>query len=105
MNLFLTGATGVIGGAVLAEFAQCDVDSDFILLVRASCVAEASNRVFSAIEPYVGHKQAGEILRCCRFVCGSLASAEELPARTIDGITHVLKSRGQYLAQRACQVA
>lgn len=89
----------------LPDSRNADVYGDFTLLVRASSVAEASNSVFSAIEPYVGDKQAGEILRRCRFVCGSLASAAELPARTIDGITHVLKSRDQYLAQRARQVA
>lgn len=90
MNLFLTGATGVIGGAVLAEFAQCDVDSDFTLLVRASGVAEARGRVLRAVAPYLGQERAREVLRRCRFVCGSLASVAELPARTVDGITHVL---------------
>ena len=90
MNLFLTGATGVIGGAVLAEFAQCDVDSDFTLLVRASNVAEASERVLRSVEPYIGEEQARDLLRRCRFVCGSLGSAADMPARTVDGITHVL---------------
>lgn len=90
MNLFLTGATGVIGGAVLAEFAQCDVDSDFTLLVRAASVTEASDRVLRSVEPYLGDEQARELLRRCRFVCGSLDTAADMPARTVDGITHVL---------------
>ena len=90
MNLFLTGATGVIGGAVLAEFAQCDVECDFTILVRASSTAEASDRVRRSVEPYLGEAETGELLRHCRFVCGDLASASEMPDRVADGVTHVL---------------
>ncbi len=90
MNLFLTGATGVIGGAVLAEFAQCDIACDFTLLVRAASIAEARDRVRRSIEHYLGESETQELLRRCRFVCGDLASASEMPARVADGITHVL---------------
>lgn len=90
MNLFLTGATGVIGGAVLAEFSQCDIECDFTLLVRAGSTADARERIRISIEPYLGAASAADLLRRCRFVCGDLASAAEMPARVVDGITHVL---------------
>ncbi|HEY8756742.1 MAG TPA: SDR family oxidoreductase [Candidatus Dormibacteraeota bacterium] len=60
-NLVLTGATGLVGGALLAEILTA-TDARVTCLVRAGDLWEARDRVLSALRPWLGAELAEESL-------------------------------------------
>jgi nucleoside-diphosphate-sugar epimerase len=92
--VLLTGATGFIGGATLAQLLRSYPDCHVLLLVRAATEADAFARVQHSvgrfIEPAMGN------LRSCSVICGDLTDFQTFANLRLHGtmrledVTHVL---------------
>jgi nucleoside-diphosphate-sugar epimerase len=109
-TVLLTGATGFIGGATLAELLVSRPGCRVLLLVRAENPARAAERVRKSIGRFVDLARASRALRSCWVVAGDVTDrhaladsrlAEALPLcsegpdeiqsfRRLEEVTHVL---------------
>lgn len=85
MTLLLTGATGVVGGAVLAHLASHHPERRILALVRAPTVAEGHSRIARALErfdaPAAPHLEV---------LVGDLVDPATYDDPRFDDVTHVL---------------
>jgi len=86
----LTGATGLIGSAVLMESLQSDDNAGWLLLVRAKDEAEARLRLISRWQRHVGVARATAFAAQCEIICGDLLAIAENDDPRLDRVTHVL---------------
>lgn len=86
VHLLLTGATGVIGAATLAEIAALFPEWRVTALVRAGDANAARARLEAAVASYgIRHMPP-----TWRVLPGDLGSLASLPASTLSGVSHVL---------------
>lgn len=90
-RVLLTGATGFLGGAVLAHASQTDdlARLRWTLLVRAEGPAQARARVLHRLERFVGSR-AAPFLSTCDVICADLADPDSLARADLSGVTHAL---------------
>jgi thioester reductase-like protein len=74
-NLLLTGATGFVGAALLAE-TLLSTDTEVVCLVRAGSVHEAQERVLAALRPWLGVDRAEASLHRVRALPADITSPE-----------------------------
>lgn len=76
--IFLTGATGFIGGATLAQLLQSHPDCQALLLVRAKTQADAIARIRQSLGRFIEPRAIEQGLRSCTVICGDLTDPETL---------------------------
>jgi nucleoside-diphosphate-sugar epimerase len=109
-TVLLTGATGFIGGATLAELLDAHPGCRTLLLVRAENSNAAAERVRKSLGRFVDLTQVESGLRSCRAIAGDLTDRDALaesrlaavvplstdrldeiqPPPRLDDLTHVL---------------
>jgi nucleoside-diphosphate-sugar epimerase len=89
-TILLTGATGIIGGGVLAQAAQRRIPARWLLLVRGTDIGTAHERLAQRLERYLAPARAREFLDRCDIVLGDLGTVHELADPRLNQVTHVL---------------
>jgi nucleoside-diphosphate-sugar epimerase len=89
-TLLLTGATGFIGGATLAQLLQSGSPCRTLLLVRGETPDVAASRVRRSLSRFVDLTGLESALDSCRVIPGDLTDAGSLAAIPLDEVTHVL---------------
>ncbi len=87
LAIFLTGATGFLGGACLSALLEAGVDDDIVCLVRAEDEETAEARIQRSIARF---GRVGHFPRNVRVLRGDLLSDEWHASRALGGVTHVL---------------
>jgi nucleoside-diphosphate-sugar epimerase len=88
--VLLTGATGFIGGATLAQLLQSYPNCHLLLLVRAPSQADAAARVRRSLGRFIEPASIERGLRSCAVICGDLTDPKTLANPRLDEATHVL---------------
>jgi nucleoside-diphosphate-sugar epimerase len=89
-TVLLTGATGFIGGATLAQLLQSYPDCRVLLIVRGATPAAAATRVRQSLSRFVDRARLEPLLRSCDVICGDLTDAKTLVNPRLNEATHVL---------------
>jgi|HubBroStandDraft_6_1064221.scaffolds.fasta_scaffold14565_2 nucleoside-diphosphate-sugar epimerase len=89
-TILLTGATGFIGGATLAQLLQSDPDCRVVLLVRGASLAAAVDRVRRSLGRFLEPASVEAGLGSCEVICGDLTEAATLTHPCLEQVTHVL---------------
>jgi nucleoside-diphosphate-sugar epimerase len=86
----LTGATGFIGGATLAQLLESHPDCRVQLLVRAATPAAAVSRIRQSLGRFLEPARVETGLRSCAVICGDLTDPKTLANPRLNEATHVL---------------
>jgi thioester reductase-like protein len=86
--ILLTGATGFIGGATLAQLLLSRPDCQVLLLVRAETPEAAAERVRHSLSRFLERAHL-EQLTSCRVLCGDLTDPKTFADPAFDDVTHV----------------
>lgn len=89
-TLLVTGATGFIGGAAVAQLLQNYPAYRLLLLVRGESSSEAWQRVHYSLARFADLDALQPGLRNCEVVCADLTDADALADPRLDDVTHVL---------------
>ncbi|MCE9547567.1 MAG: SDR family oxidoreductase [Planctomycetia bacterium] len=89
-KVLITGTTGFIGGATLAQLLQDDSSLRIVLLVRGDSTAAARDRVARSVLRFVDQGSYEHRLRDCEVLCGDLTDLRALSHPCLDDVTHVL---------------
>lgn len=89
-TVLLTGATGFIGGATLAQLLQSKPDCRVLLLVRGTTPDAAAARVRKSLSRFVEPTRVEVGLRSCEIICGDLTDLNALADSRLNDVTHVL---------------
>jgi nucleoside-diphosphate-sugar epimerase len=89
-TLLLTGATGFIGGATLAQLLQSRPDCRVVLLVRGESLAAAVARVRRSLSRFLEPADVESGLGSCEVIWGDLTEPATLTNACLDQVTHVL---------------
>ncbi len=87
--LFLSGATGFLGGAFLSELVESGFDGEVVCLVRAADQDSAEERVRRSISRFAPGVWR-DLPRNVKVLPGDLLSPDWHQAPELDGVTHVL---------------
>lgn len=91
MKLLLTGATGFLGGAVLAELLARGRAAEVLLLVRGHSAAEGLARVVDMLELFEVPAAQSSALTADQVLIGDLSDVAAFSADPrLDGVTHVV---------------
>ncbi len=88
--VLLTGATGFIGGATLAQLLQSYPDCRVLLLVRAPTQADAAARIRRSLGRFIEPATVESSLPSCAVICGDLTDPKTLANPRLNEATHVL---------------
>ena len=89
-TILLTGATGFIGGATLAQLLALRPDCRVLLLARDRGPDSAADRVRQSLARFVGPERAAVALRSCEVIAGDLTNPASLGTNQFDEATHVI---------------
>jgi len=89
-TVLLTGATGFIGGATLAQLLQTHTDCRVVLLVRGATPAAAADRVRQSLSRFIEPARLDAALHSCHIICGDLTDPKTFADPAVDDVTHVL---------------
>src|SRR5262245_33453882 len=89
-TVLLTGATGFIGGATLAQLLQSGIDCRVVLLVRGATPEAAADRVRQSLSRFVEPARLEAQLASCRVIRGDLTDLKTFSDPAFDDVTHVL---------------
>ncbi|MBI3270262.1 MAG: SDR family oxidoreductase [Planctomycetes bacterium] len=89
-RILVTGATGFLGGAVLAHWLVGGVVGRFLALVRADTPAAAQDRLRRSMARFLGGEAAERGLGKCDLLLGDLTAPHILRDPRLDDVTHVL---------------
>ena len=94
-HFLVTGVTGFLGGAVVAELLATHGSGNLLLLVRAASPAEGLERVRRSLERFEVPASKLEKLTEANILCGDLANVAVFAGdRRLDAVTHVINSAG-----------
>lgn len=93
--VLLTGATGFVGGATLAQLLLFHPNCRVVLLVRAPTPAEAFARIRKSVSRFIEPARVEASLRTCSVVCGDLTDPATLANPCLSEATHVLHLASQ----------
>jgi nucleoside-diphosphate-sugar epimerase len=89
--VLVTGGTGFIGGAVLAELATTPLWPDTLIMVRATTVAEGRERVVRSLQRFFPERNIKGIIGDDQIVLASLEEASDLMVdERIRRVSHVI---------------
>jgi len=86
-TVFLTGVTGLLGGAFLSDLLQSSFDGEVVCLVRADDDETAEERVRRSVGRFTGLDPLPENIKVLR---GDLLSQDWHTSPHLDDVTHVL---------------
>jgi len=89
-TVLLTGATGFLGGATLAQLLQSYPDCRVALLVRGATAAAAAARVRDSVARFVELDRIELGMRSCELIWGDLTDPQTLTSPCLNEVTHVL---------------
>lgn len=89
-TVLLTGATGFIGGAVLAHGLTQIPAIRWVCLVRGSSPRRARARLLDNLARFMGLEAARTALARVEIVVGDVTRPESLEDARLDGVTHIL---------------
>jgi nucleoside-diphosphate-sugar epimerase len=89
-SVFLTGATGFVGGAVAAAMAETEHFGSMLFLVRANSPAEGAERVYDSIARFMPAGRRPPVVYEHQIVIGDLGDNDTLSDARLDRITHVI---------------
>nr|WP_276082175.1 SDR family oxidoreductase [Methylobacterium sp. GC_Met_2] len=89
-RILLTGATGLIGGAVLHHALGRDDDTTWVCLVRCAGVEQGRQRVAARLERFTDPFTAQRLARKIEIVPGDFTNADLDMDPRLDGCTHIL---------------
>lgn len=93
--LLVTGVTGFLGGAIVAEMLGGDLVAGILLLVRAGSAAEGLERVRRSLDRFEVTPAQFARLTMENIICGDLGYPDSFAAdERLDGVTHVLNCAG-----------
>lgn len=84
-RVLLTGATGFVGGAVLAELVSRGLVDRIVLWVRAAAEDAARRRIARSLARFLGEAEADAAAGRTELVLGDLADAAALASPILDG--------------------
>jgi nucleoside-diphosphate-sugar epimerase len=94
-HFLVTGVTGFLGGAVVAELLMAGFSGKLLLLVRAASPAEGLERVQRSLARFQVPESQLEKLTLDNILCGDLANVSAFTGdRRLDAVTHVINSAG-----------
>ncbi|PWC33364.1 SDR family oxidoreductase [Azospirillum sp. TSO35-2] len=89
-TVLLTGATGFIGGAVLAHGLDSHPDIRWVCLVRGSGAAQAHDRLLENLSRFMEADAARRAIQRVEIVVGDITAPPSLEDRRLDAVTHIL---------------
>ena len=89
-RILLTGATGLIGGAVLHQALSHDDDASWVCLVRCTSVEQGRQRIAARLERFTDAFTAQRLARKIEIVPGDFTRADLDMDPRLDACTHVL---------------
>lgn len=89
-RILLTGATGLIGGAVLHRALTADTGERWICLVRASGEEAARQRIAGRLARFTSTLRAQRLAQRVEIVAGDFTRADEIGDPRLDSVTQVL---------------
>jgi nucleoside-diphosphate-sugar epimerase len=89
-TVLLTGATGYIGGATLAQLLESQPDCRTILLARDRGPLSAADRIKQSLARFIGRDRAEDSLRGCEVISCDLTNPASLSNPRLDEATHVV---------------
>jgi nucleoside-diphosphate-sugar epimerase len=89
-TVLVTGVTGFVGGATVAQLLQSRPEQRLLLLVRANSLAAAEERVRRSLSRFADVPSLQSGLRRCEVLCGDLTDAKSLADARLDEVSHVL---------------
>lgn len=89
-RILLTGATGLIGGAVLHQSLSQGDDTQWVCLVRCASVEQGRQRVAGRLGRFTDPFTAQRLARKVEIVPGDFTRADEDADPRLDGCTHIL---------------
>ena len=89
-TILLTGATGFIGGATLAQLLESRPDCRLILLARDRGPHSAAERIRQSLARFIGSDRAEDSLRRCEVISCDLTNLASLSTPKLDEATHVV---------------
>lgn len=88
--ILITGATGFVGGAVLARLAELAGSYEILILARPNSADAAETRVINSVARFTGHKCAAALINRCQVIPGDVDAATFLSDPRLEMVTHVL---------------
>jgi nucleoside-diphosphate-sugar epimerase len=90
-TVLVTGATGFIGGAALAQGLSAGLADRWLCLVRGGDPAQAKQRLFGNLAKFMGVQDARHAIdHRVTVVAGDLADLDSIACDELDDVTHVL---------------
>lgn len=89
-RILLTGATGLIGGAVLHQALERDDSAQWVCLVRCASVDQGRQRIAARLERFTDPFTAQRLARKVEIVPGDFTRADLDRDPRLDDVTHVL---------------
>jgi nucleoside-diphosphate-sugar epimerase len=88
--ILITGATGFVGGAVLARMAELAGSYEILIVARPNAIHDAETRVINSVARFIGHDRAIALIERCQLIPCDLDDATFLSDPRLDMATHVL---------------
>jgi nucleoside-diphosphate-sugar epimerase len=88
--ILITGATGFVGGAVLARLAELAGSYEILIVARPNSTDAPDTRVINSVARFIGHKRAAKLIDRCQVIPGDLEAPSFLSDPRLDTVTHVL---------------
>jgi thioester reductase-like protein len=89
-TILITGATGFIGGAAVAQLLLCPAPGRVLPLVRGATQEQAEGRVRKSLARFADAGLLEPALRRCEVLRGDLTDPQALADPRLDRVTHVL---------------
>lgn len=89
-RILLTGATGLIGGAVLHRALVAKTDAEWVCLVRASDEEAGRQRIAARLGRFTSALNAQRMAQRVEIVAGDFTKADQIADPRLDSITQVL---------------
>jgi nucleoside-diphosphate-sugar epimerase len=90
-RVLLTGATGFLGGAFLAQSRPTDGPAvEWVLIARGNDAADARRRIWARLTRFVDETTASRILSDAQVLCSDLRDPTAMSEEALAGVTHVV---------------
>lgn len=89
-RILLTGATGLIGGAVLHHALMAKTDAEWVCLVRASDEEAGRQRIAARLGRFTSALNAQRLAQRVDIVAGDFTKADQIADPRLDSVTQIL---------------
>ena len=88
-KVFITGATGLIGSAVLYDALRTKPEIKWVALIRGSSEKEAYNKLLYRVSKFCNEEEARELLSPVNIIVGDISDAPRFNY-LLEDVTHIL---------------